>query len=265
MKNIVFRYRNYSLLFGEHKDAIDNLIGREKTNLIESSISIFTPSVQQLNLQDQFDMVGSISNFHKWEWPGMSTSSGYQIKFERKHSAGTRWPPASPRNCLLNALVNDKSEAILATCQVLLGITPDKSITPQPKRERKQPVIKKAKMSLSAVERCESLGISIEEANASSENVNENKMKLFDYYLSQLKGRGTIKWRYIENDKEVLVMNAYDAKNGDFKVMYFAFCLSSSRPLQLSRMSDKSPWDFPGNIVFAYNSVMEYFVCQTKW
>jgi len=70
-----------------------------------------------LTLKEQFQVISSLPNHHKWKWDTHCT----KLRFRQKLSSVCRYPPASPRNRIINACCwRDDSHSIVTS--VVLNI-----------------------------------------------------------------------------------------------------------------------------------------------
>jgi len=67
------------------------------------SVSITEPMEGMLSLENQFILISSLPNNHKWDWP--SESNNRNVKFEQRFSTSTRRYPSSPRNRIIQAMI----------------------------------------------------------------------------------------------------------------------------------------------------------------
>ena len=61
-----------------------------------------TTNTPDLNIEQQFALISSIPNFHKWSWNEVTKKE--EIKFEQRLSTCCRYFPGSPRNRILQVI-----------------------------------------------------------------------------------------------------------------------------------------------------------------
>ena len=86
-------------------------------------------SLNNLSLEDQFRVLTSLPNYHRWNWVKPIT----QLKFEQRFSTCSKYYPASPRNRIIQAwCFRDHPSEIINSCiRNILGIQSD---VPYPQR-----------------------------------------------------------------------------------------------------------------------------------
>ena len=74
-----------------------------------------------LSLEQQFGLITSIPNFHKWPWNTLKKK--IEIKFEQRLSTCCRYFPGSPRNRILQVTLFSPQVVIFCDiCDFCLGI-----------------------------------------------------------------------------------------------------------------------------------------------
>ena len=75
-------------------------------------------------MTEQLEMLGTIPNFHKWNWQNQKEQS-QQVKLTQRLCVRNDRLPGSPRNRLINALVSREEDSLHVVSHVLeqmLGI-----------------------------------------------------------------------------------------------------------------------------------------------
>lgn len=70
------------------------------------------------SLTEQFEVLSTIPNYHKWAWP---SEKSHSVKFEQRFLTSSRHYPGSPRNRIMQALIY-RREAKRIIQQCLLNI-----------------------------------------------------------------------------------------------------------------------------------------------
>lgn len=174
-------------------------------------------------MEEQFAIISSLPNNHKWKWNQNATSK--QFKFEQKFSCSSKYYPGSPRNRILQACCfRDDPENIVVAC--LENICGKKVEVPYPKdrqvgvsnRRRRPRILTKNTSQAndfqdSDDESCSS-PLSVPNAtNAASEDSN-----LYRYYVTQVFRKRGIFWRFRNENKHIILMNGYNCETGNYMV-----------------------------------------------
>ena len=70
----------------------------QKKDVVEFKYNM-TDTSANLSIEQQFALISSIPNFHKWSWNEVTKKE--EIKFEQRLSTCCRYFPGSPRNRIL--------------------------------------------------------------------------------------------------------------------------------------------------------------------
>ena len=84
-----------------------------------NNYSVWSQLPEQLSIEDQFALLSSLPNYHKWLW-GVPVKV---LRFEQKLSTSCRYYPGSPRNRIIQACCfrNESLEIVRACLFNVLG------------------------------------------------------------------------------------------------------------------------------------------------
>ena len=170
-------------------------------------------------LHQQFRVISSLPNYHKWMWDNMPPQK-QQVKFEQKFCSSKSRLPSSPRNRIVNQLLlSDDISVIRSSLLSLIGFRVERSFpSTLPSRAPKKTSSKTRPIfDVDAV--CESLGISQNDRQQNTRNFSkiQDSKSFYLTFVERLMS-GVLAWRVLTESKEVVVMNDYDCQSGEFKV-----------------------------------------------
>ena len=104
-------YRYFVCTSDKHKDWEDASL-QYRANLIDidSPADILKQTASELTLEEQFKLISSLSNYHKWQW---NENEEGRLVNEQKFFCVSRRYPVSPRNQIIQACCFDMILTIL--------------------------------------------------------------------------------------------------------------------------------------------------------
>ncbi|XP_057301689.1 uncharacterized protein LOC130636098 [Hydractinia symbiolongicarpus] len=165
------------------------------------------PSVISLN--DQFSIISSLSNHHRWDWP----ASSLQLKYEQRFSTSMKYYPGSPRNRIIQAWCyrNDPGNIIDACLNNLFG---SKCEIPYSKKRSGEPYRKRYPVAVRS-KQAATITPAIYPNLADDCGTN-----LYKYFCGELFRHNRLHWRLRNENKQVVAMGGYDIYSGDFMVTF---------------------------------------------
>ena len=172
-----------------------------------------------LGLEIQFDLLGCIPNFHRWQ---LRRESG--LKKEQYFVNNGR----SPRNQIISSLTQSHTDSNAVCAAILLQVIENKFALPvfehtsehTAKKIRRK--ISERKPVISKTDLCAALDITV--SSPDTEPV-IGKGIFYSTYCKELLERGQFLWRLSSSTKNVVVMNDYSVETGDFKVIHYYYLL----------------------------------------
>ncbi|XP_057294024.1 uncharacterized protein LOC130622573 isoform X2 [Hydractinia symbiolongicarpus] len=185
-----------------------------------------------LSLQQQFQLISSIPNYHKWSW---YLEKNNDVRLEQKFSNSCRRFPGSPRNRIIQAVKYRLDSqlivySIIKTLHSEFSEIPYKAIKSHHSQVKKERTSKRKHNHVAVNQNDDEDGDVNSDENMAEEIINNDstpvfrstlKESLYRFFCGEIFTKGVCKWRIKTAAQQTVIMNDYDSETGNFLAYSF--------------------------------------------